>query len=331
MTFPTRQDFFRLAAALALLCATLGGLFGVGARGRDQRATENIARSGADEPSAGDAAKPLPFEPGEDLIYQADFSKLVLRGVEIAEFRFTASRAKVSATNAGESQPRPPTQQSDATQPRGAAAQSQVAPPNLVFKGDVRAKGFFHKLFGIDFHYTQESVVDARDFLILRTTKRDEQGRRVRESVAEFDRRADRFTFTERDPNAPAEPPRVVNAPVRDAAHDIVSAIYYLRAQPLAVGKTFDLAVSDDGRTAHVPVRVVERQVMSTAVGRVAAFRLDVGLFGAGRLVEGRGGEMTIWLTDDARRLPVRARLDADIGTLDIKLKRVTGGIARQK
>ena len=35
---------------------------------------------------------------------------------------------------------------------------------------------------------------------------------------------------------------------------------------------------------------------------------------------------MTLWITDDARRLPVRARVNTDIGTLDITLKKISGG-----
>src|SRR5204863_9643535 len=65
---------------------------------------------------------PLPFEPAEELIYEGEFSKLLLRGVQIAEFRFKAERAPVMP-----------------------AAGGTNAPPNLVFKGDVNAKGWFRK------------------------------------------------------------------------------------------------------------------------------------------------------------------------------------------
>jgi hypothetical protein len=74
----------------------------------------------------------------------------------------------------------------------------------------------------------------------------------------------------------------------------------------------------------RVPVRVVERKTVKSVVGRVPTLRVEVGLFGAGRLVNDREGEMTLWITDDERRIPVRARLSADIGTLDIKLKKVS-------
>jgi hypothetical protein len=255
-----------------------------------------------------DAAKPLPFEPSEELIYQADFSKLMLRGIEIAEFHFTAGRAPSNVN----------TRAADAT-----ATPAQ----NIIFKGDARARGWFRKLFNFDFHYTHESVVDASNFLILRTTKLDEQGKRVRESVAEFDRKADRVTWTERNPKDPNATPRVVTGTVRDAAYDFISAIYYLRTQPLAPGQSFQLALSDDGQTYHIPVKVSERRAMGSVVGKVQTLRLDIGLFGAGHLVDDRQGTMTLWVTDDARHLPVRARIDTDIGTLDIKLKKATGGI----
>ncbi|HEX8160263.1 MAG TPA: DUF3108 domain-containing protein [Pyrinomonadaceae bacterium] len=294
MDFLRRTKFLRLALA-ALACAA-----------SFSSATPAGGKTFTDAPAA---SKPLPFEPEEELFFQGDFSRLMLRGIEIAEFHFTSGRAPATP----------------------AAAGSQPAPPNIVFKGDVRAKGWFRRLFGIDFHYSHESVVDPNGFLILRTTKLDEQGKRVRASVAEFDRRADRVTWTQRNPNDPNADPRVVTNMIRDAAHDIISAIYYLRARPLATGQSFDLVVSDDGQTYRVPVRVFERKTMKTVAGKVATLRIGIGLFGDGHLVSDRKGDMTLWLTDDERRLPVRARLDADVGTLDIKLKKFTGGISRQK
>jgi hypothetical protein len=257
---------------------------------------------------AGDsaAAKPLPFQPDEELIYQADFSKLLLRGIEIAEFRFAVGRERPAAGAA----------------PAGAAARQQS--DNLVFKGDVRAKGWFRKIFGIDFHYNHESTVTPDTLLILRTAKLDEQGKRVRVSDAVFDRATNVVTWTERNPNDPQAEPRVVRNVLDGAAHDFISAIYFLRTQQLRPGQSFELAVSDSGQTVRVPVRVTERKTVKSVVGRVPAVRVEIGLFGAGRLVSDREGEMTLWITDDARRIPVRARLSADIGTLDIKLKKVS-------
>lgn len=251
-----------------------------------------------------DAARRLPFDPEEELVYQAEFSRLLLRGIEIAEFRFNAT-SSAAAKRAGE---------------------SDLTRPQLFFKADARAKGWFRKLFGVDFHYRQESLVDPQTFQILHTMKLDEQGKRVRASEAVFDTRAGQVTWTERDPNDPTRPPRVVTNQLGGAAYDIISAIYFLRTRPLSPGQNFELSVSDSGETYRVPVKVVRRETLKTIVGRVPALRVEVGLFGENGLVNDRRGEMSLWITDDSRRLPVRARLSADVGTLEIKLKEVSGG-----
>lgn len=252
-------------------------------------------------------AKPLPFEPNEQLIYEGEFSKLLLRGINIAQFTFTVERAKTTAAAT--------------TEQKGAPA----PPANLVFKADAVAKGWFRKLFGIDFHYNSESVVEPTSFLILTNSTRDEQGKRLRTSEATFDRIQNLLTWTQRNPNDPQSQPRVVKTPLQNASHDLISAIYFLRTQTLEPGRNFELNISDAGAVYHIPVKVGARKRMKTIVGRVQTVRVDIGIFGEGRLVD-RKGEMTLWITDDARRLPVRARLDTDVGTLDITLKKVSGG-----
>ncbi|HEX8178116.1 MAG TPA: DUF3108 domain-containing protein [Pyrinomonadaceae bacterium] len=252
---------------------------------------------------------PLPFEPAEELIYDGEFSKLVLRGIQIAEFRFTARRTPVNQTPV--------------------SVRDDVPVTNLVFKGDANAKGWFRKLFGIDFHFNMESVVEPETFTVQRTTKLDEQGKRVRMSEAVFDRSTNEVTWTERNPNDPASQPRIVRHPLEGAAHDFLSAIYYLRTQPLAPGQSFEIVMSDSGNVYHIPVKVVERKRMKSVLGKVQTVRVDIELFGDERLVQGRTGNMSLWLTDDARRIPVRAHLDADVGTLDIKLKKVVSPAAK--
>ena len=43
-------------------------------------------------------------------------------------------------------------------------------------------------------------------------------------------------------------------------------------------------------------------------------------VFGPGRMIE-QEGSMIIWITDDARRIPVRAQVNSPIGRVEIKLK----------
>ncbi|MDX6271147.1 MAG: hypothetical protein QOD28_2370 [Acidobacteriota bacterium] len=256
--------------------------------------------------------KPLPFEPDEQLTYEGEFSKLLLRGINIAEFKFTVERAKTTTA-------------APASSSAAVNSSANTPPANLIFKGDVLARGWFRKLFGIDFHYNTESVVEPTSLLILSNSVRDEQGKRLRTSEAVFDRTHNLLTWTLRNPNDPQAAPRVVTAPLQNASHDLISAIYFLRTQTLEPGRRLELNISDSGAVYRIPVKVGARKRMKTVVGRVQAVRVDIEIFGAERLID-RKGELTLWITDDARRLPVRARIEIDMGTLDINLKKVSGG-----
>ena len=248
-------------------------------------------------------APAMPFVPSEELVYEGEFTRAILRGINIAELRFKALRPAASAVTAeGDSQ----------------------APAPLVLTTDVTSKGFFSKLFGVTFKFHAESQVEPNDFSVMRTTKRDEQGKRLRTSEAVFDTEAGKVEYTERDPNNAEAAPRVITAALSGPTQDIVSAIYFLRTQPLTPGQTFNIAISDSGRVYQVPARVeVEKKKMKSVLGKVEVVRIEVELFGPGRPVEEGKGKMYIWVTKDERHVPVKARLSHEMGQLDITLKSI--------
>ena len=249
----------------------------------------------------------MPFFPSEELVYEGEFTRSLLRGINIAELRFKARR-HVAAEGAPER--------------AGEAPAEAAPPPHLVLTTDVVSKGFFSKLFGVTFKFHAESQVEPNDFYALRTTKTDEQGKRVRTSEAVFDQQAKTVEYTERDPNAEGQAPRVIKAALEGPTQDIVSAIYFLRTQPLTPGQTFTLAISDSGRVYQVPAEVfAEKKKLKSVIGQVEVVRVDVELFGPGRPVEEGKGKMSIWVTTDERHVPVKARLSHNVGQLDLTLK----------
>jgi hypothetical protein len=257
-------------------------------------------------PSQPRTSASMPFAPSEELVYEGEFTKLLLRGVNIAELRFKATRAQAVAPAV--------TAEGD--------AQTAVAPQPLLLSTDVISKGFFSKLFGVSFKFHAESQVEPNDFYAMRTSKVDEQGKRVRTSEAVFDQEAKRVEYTERDPNNTQQPPRVITAALEGPTQDIVSAIYFLRTQPLTPGQTLNIAISDSGRVYQVPARVfAEKKPMRSVLGKVAVVRVEVDVFGPGRPVEEGKGKMFIWVTSDERHVPVKARLSHEVGQLDLTLK----------
>ncbi len=78
--------------------------------------------------------------------------------------------------------------------------------------------------------------------------------------------------------------------------------------------------MSDAGRVFQVPVAISEQKRLRTMLGEVQTVRVVADIFGAAKLVRGKG-EMSIWFTNDVRHIPVQARIISDMGTLELKLK----------
>ena len=291
MMIATHRRNYLAFAALLLLCALM--LVGASAR-------SSSARQAADVPVH------LPFAPREELVYEGEFTKSLLRKVDIAELRFTAALEPAASTN-------------------GNPQENGEARKSLRLTLDAVSKGLLRKLFGLRFHQHIESTVDPVSFAVLQTKKLDEQGDRRRTSEAIFDRTAGKVVWTERDPNDPTKEPRVVSTDFNGAVQDLASIFYFLRTQPLALGQSLEITISDSGRIYRIPHKVVEKKMMKTVLGEVAVLKVVPEIFGEGRLIRGRG-KMAIWFTDDARHIPVRAHITNEMGTLDIKLKSISSG-----
>src|SRR5215204_6402851 len=171
-----------------------------------------------------------------------------------------------------------------------------------------------------DLKFSVNSAPNGVDYL-MKTNKHDEQKERVRDSEAIFDYESGQVTFVEANPKEPARPPRKIASEIKGEVHDMVSGIYALRMMPLATGKVFEVTVSDSGLVYRVPVRVTRREIQKTVLGKVMCFRVEPEVFGVNRLIE-QEGSLVIWITDDARRIPVRAQIKANIGKIEVKLQK---------
>lgn len=193
-------------------------------------------------------------------------------------------------------------------------------PGSVVVRSEAVSKGSLLRLFRFSFLQQYGSVMDRTSLNILKTTKHDVQKERIRDSEAVFDYTAGRVTFVEADPASPNRPPRRIASSIGPEMSDIVSGIYRIRTMPLMVGKTFEISLSDSGLVYSVPVRVAAREQQKYAGKKVWCLRIEPVVFGPGRLIEQKGS-LTIWLTDDDVRLPIRGLLNLDYGKLDVRLK----------
>lgn len=269
--------------SLLVLLLAVVGAASVASQPVSNGANASPAAAAKDRPSGKDFV-------GEKLTFEGRVSKFKV-GMSIADLTFTA----IQGANADE----------------------------LEIKSNARSKGTMLKLFRYSFLQEYTSIVDLSNFRIVNTTKHDVQKERVRDSEALFDYTAKRVTYVETDPKDANRPPRTIASEITDPMNDMVSAIYALRMSELAVGKKFELLVSDSGLVYKVPVSVTKREQLGTDIGKVWCYRVEPEIFGTGRLIE-RKGKMVLWITEDNRRIPVKASVDMDIGKAEIKIKSVT-------
>jgi hypothetical protein len=224
-----------------------------------------------------------------------EFSRALLKNVDVAEFHFTSRRDPAESSEVG-------------------------MPVPLKLTGEVFSKGFFARLFNLKFRESMESVVDPDSFMVHRSKRIDEQGKRLRISEAVFS--DGKVSWTERDPNNPSNPPQTAEAKFSGQIQDVLSAIYFLRTQPLTPGKTLNVEISDSGRVYNIPVKVVEKKRLKTVLGKVDAIRVDPALFGPNGMMS-RDAHISIWYTNDQRRIPVKAKIKTEYGTFNVSLRKV--------
>jgi hypothetical protein len=107
-------------------------------------------------------------------------------------------------------------------------------------------------------------------------------------------------------------------------ALDALSALYYLRAARLAPGATFCFDMVGNGKYWRVTGKVAPApEPVDVPAGRFQAIRLEA----TARRADGQGKDRPIWLwlTSDARRLPVAAVSEVDLGPVSAKLVEVRG------
>ena len=230
--------------------------------------------------------KAVPFRIGEELVYEGKLSKII-RGISVAELTFTI----------------------------GEDAEKN----NFLISAEARSKGTLLKLFRFSFLQKIDSTVDREQFFAEKTVKVDVQKERVRNSEALFDYDENRVTYVETDPKDPMRPPRTIASELAGETHALIS-VYQLRLMPLKVGDKFDINISDSGLVYKVPVTVTGREQQKTAIGRVWCLKIEPDVFGEGKMIE-RDGSMTIWITDDARRIPVRSVIQSPYGKIEVKIK----------
>jgi hypothetical protein len=177
-----------------------------------------------------------------------------------------------------------------------------------------RPSGLLSKLYSL--YYKADTLLDVYTLLPQRGSLYSEEGRRRRMKVTVFDQAARKADYEIRTATlvkaAVALPPY---------SQDPLSAVYVLRALPLKPGSRMTMPLCDSGSTYKVQVVVGGRESVKTGLGPIDALRI------APTIVDRRnrqvGAGLALWMSDDARHLPVKMQGSLTVGSFVLTLTSV--------
>lgn len=164
--------------------------------------------------------------------------------------------------------------------------------------------------------------VDYDDQFCAASAMMDSQeAKRHHETKVTYDRSADRATYLERDviKNTVLHTAEVG---IPNCVYDVVGAFLKLRGMTVAPGQAAQIPMSDGRKSALVKIEAQEREEVKTPVGVFKTLRYEANMLNG--VIYSRKGRAFVWLTDDARHLPVqiRLRMQFPIGTVTLQLSK---------
>jgi hypothetical protein len=178
--------------------------------------------------------------------------------------------------------------------------------------------GMVSKLYKLEDNYT----VQMEDkFCAASSDFNSMERNRHHQTAVNYDHAHGKASYVERDllknsifKTAETEIPACVS--------DIIGGLYKLRSLKLEPGQSMQLPISDGKKTVSARIEAQQREQLKIKGGTFNTIRYEVFVFNG--VLYARKAELFVWLSDDARRLPVqiRARMGFPIGSITFELEK---------
>ena len=138
------------------------------------------------------------------------------------------------------------------------------------------------------------------------------EGKHRRDREIRFDHEAGKAQYIDHLSNEKVE------LEITRNTYDIYTAFYYVRSIPLEVGKSVLISILDGKELYNLEVQVLQKERIKTSLGEFNTIKIKPVMKSEG--IFQKKGNIYIWLTDDARRLPVKMQSKVFIGSVTATL-----------
>lgn len=142
----------------------------------------------------------------------------------------------------------------------------------------------------------------------LRFEKVIKEGHYGRHEVIEYDQ--ENLTATYRREDKKDREPRTMEIPPN--VQDVLSMVFWLRRQPMGMGKQLKVDVNADEKNWKVEVEIIGKGLFETKpMGKVKAYTMKPSATHEGKPL--KKGDLLAWVTVDRRRLPIAFEVETPI------------------
>lgn len=188
---------------------------------------------------------------------------------------------------------------------------------HVVGKG--KSTGLLHLFFKVDDNY--ETFVDKNTGSPLRFIRQIDEGGHTKDIQIDFDHSSNTAHVFNRKHNTRE------SFTVQENVHDMLSSFYYLRnnlnVDDISPGEMMTLNMFFDNENHDFKLKFLGREVVKTKMGNIAALKFKPYVL-AGRVFKEKES-LTIWVSDDGNRMPVKIKADLAVGSLDASLDAFKG------
>jgi hypothetical protein len=168
----------------------------------------------------------------------------------------------------------------------------------------LESAGMVSKLFTVNDSYTAE--LDTNRFCADDTSFDAREGSHHKLTTVQYDYHRHQASYTERDVQRNAVL-KTAEAEIPACVTDVIGGLMRLRTMRLEPTQSIQIPTSDGRKFVNVRVDAQERETIETKLGKFQTVRYEANIFNG--VLYTKKARMFVWLTDDARRLPVQIRV----------------------